>query len=54
MNVCFKKCLFHETYSNNISGNGMAIHIKFVIMVSDIQLLPFDCINFNELVPTEP
>ena len=27
----------------------------FVTLISDIQeLLPFDCLNINELVPTEP
>ena len=39
---------------SNISGNGIVMNIKACHMVSDIQeLLPFDCLNFNELVPTE-
>ena len=38
-----------------IFDNGMVMHIKVFTLVSDIQeLLPFDCLNFNELIPTDP
>ena len=40
---------FHETYSYNISGNGMFLHIK---ACHSEELMSFDCLHFNELVPT--
>ena len=39
----------------NVFGKGMWCTSKFITVVSDIQeLMPFDCLHFNELVPTEP
>ena len=44
---------FNVTNSNNIFDKVCTS--KFVTFVSDIhELLPFDCLNFNEMVPTEP
>ena len=43
---------FHVTNSNNISGNGMVMHIKVIVtLVPEIQkCLPFDCLNFNDFL----
>ena len=43
---------FHVTNSNNISGNGMVMHIKVIVtLVPEIQkCLPFDCLIFNDFL----
>ena len=46
---------FHVTYGNNLFGNGMVMHIKvYDIGFRYTGVIALDCLNFNELVPTEP
>ena len=45
---------FHVTYSNKIFGSGMVMHIKVCHIGLRYTGVIAPCLNFNELVPTEP